>query len=167
MLAAYGLLCLIWGTTWAAIQIGLEGIPPLGGVAIRFFLAGILLWTIARARKIPLGRQRYEKSLWGINALLAFAEAAVAGDGQALSRARVAVRERLGPDELVDAAAVVANFQRMDRIADSTGIALDTPLELATGDLRERLGVGRFASAANTSAAAPMKRALGRSKSKS
>ena len=96
------------------------------------------------------------------DALLAFAGAAVAGDEQALARARAALLERLGPEELVDAAAVVANFQRMDRIADSTGIALDTSLELATGDLRERLGVARFASSANTAAAAPLKRALGR-----
>lgn len=70
--AVYVLLCLIWGTTWSAIQIGLEGIPPLSGVAIRFFLAGALLWVIARARKIPLGRLPHEKTLWWVNATLAF-----------------------------------------------------------------------------------------------
>ncbi len=113
-------------------------------------------------RAITEGREAGDSGVAHGDALLAFAEAAVAGDEQALSRARVAVRERLGPDELVDAAAVVANFERMDRIADSTGIALDTPLELATGELRERLGVGCFASATNTTAAAPMMRALGR-----
>lgn len=73
MIAAYVLLIVIWGTTWSAIQVGLERIPPLGGVAIRFLLAGALLWAIARARGVRLGRKKYEKTLWWINAGLAFA----------------------------------------------------------------------------------------------
>ncbi len=73
MIAAYVLLVVIWGTTWSAIQIGLERIPPLGGVAIRFLLAGVVLWAIARARGIRLGRNKYEKKLWWINAAFAFA----------------------------------------------------------------------------------------------
>ena len=73
MIAAYVLLVVIWGTTWSVIQIGLERIPPLGGVAIRFLLAGVVLWAIARARGIRLGRNKYEKKLWWINAAFAFA----------------------------------------------------------------------------------------------
>ena len=73
MLVGYALLVVIWGTTWSVIQIGLERTPPIGGVAIRFLLAGVLLWTIARARGVPLGQKKYEKSLWWINATLAFA----------------------------------------------------------------------------------------------
>ena len=73
MIVAYALLVVIWGTTWSVIQIGLEKTPPMGGVAIRFLLAGVLLWAIARARGVPLGQQKYEKSLWWINATLAFA----------------------------------------------------------------------------------------------
>jgi len=69
----YVSLVVIWGTTWSAIQIGLETTPPLGGLALRFLLAGALLWCIARARGIPLGRQKYEKALWWINAALSFA----------------------------------------------------------------------------------------------
>ena len=30
------LLSLIWGTTWAAIRVGLDGVPPFTGVALRF-----------------------------------------------------------------------------------------------------------------------------------
>ncbi len=73
MILAYALLVVIWGTTWSVIQIGLEKTPPIGGVAIRFLLAGVLLWAIARARGVPLGQKKYEKSLWWINATLAFA----------------------------------------------------------------------------------------------
>ena len=36
----------IWGTTWLAIKIGLEGVPPFLGVSIRFLLAGSILLMI-------------------------------------------------------------------------------------------------------------------------
>ena len=39
-LAAFLLLTLIWGTTWAAIRIDLGGLPPFTGVAVRFAVAG-------------------------------------------------------------------------------------------------------------------------------
>lgn len=49
-----GLLTLIWGTTWAAIRLGLEGIPPFTGVSLRFAVAGALLGLYAAT----LGRER-------------------------------------------------------------------------------------------------------------
>ena len=72
VVGVYALLILIWGTTWSVIRIGLQGIPPFGGVAIRFFLAGLVLWLIARWRGVPLGRQPHEKKLWLLNATFAF-----------------------------------------------------------------------------------------------
>ena len=50
----YVALCLIWGSTWLAIKVGLDaGMPPLLGVALRFFLASLVLvplaWWRARA----------------------------------------------------------------------------------------------------------------------
>lgn len=67
------LLTLVWGSTWAAIRIGLEaGIPPLTGAACRFALAGSLLFLIARARRVRLGAERSERLLWWANGLLSF-----------------------------------------------------------------------------------------------
>jgi hypothetical protein len=62
--------------------------------------------------------------------LLAFAEATVKGSDTELARARTRLQDELGPECLVDAAAVVSNFERMVRIADSTGIPLDTPVNV-------------------------------------
>jgi len=93
--------------------------------------------------------------------LVALAEAQVAGDEAALVRARRGVVGRLGSEGLVDAAAVAANFERMVRIADSTGIPLDAPVNAMTGDIRGDLGIGRFASASNTAEAGWLARALG------
>lgn len=82
--------------------------------------------------------------------LLAFADAVVGDDEAELERARAAVIEQLGPEQLVDAAAVASNFERMVRIADATGIPLDTPLDLMSQDLREQLDLNRFGAAAKT-----------------
>ena len=70
--AAYSLLCLIWGTTWVVIQIGLEGIPPFSGVAIRFAIAALALLGLAAALGVRLGGSPRERWLWIVNALLAF-----------------------------------------------------------------------------------------------
>jgi drug/metabolite transporter (DMT)-like permease len=66
------LLVLIWGTTWAAIRVGLEGVPPFTGVALRFAIAGALLLAVAPALGVRLGRGRHELSLWLVNGLLSF-----------------------------------------------------------------------------------------------
>jgi drug/metabolite transporter (DMT)-like permease len=65
-------LILIWGTTWAAIRIGLAGIPPFLGVALRFGSASVLLMVMARWMGIPLGSGRRIFRLWGINAIFTF-----------------------------------------------------------------------------------------------
>lgn len=83
-------------------------------------------------------------------ALTALAEALVQGDEVVLASARAAVLEALGPAGLVDAAAVASNFERMVRIADATGIPLDAPVAALTADLRDRLGLDRFASSEHT-----------------
>jgi hypothetical protein len=77
-------------------------------------------------------------------------EAVMQPDDERVTRARDAVARALGSDALVDAAAVIATFHHMDRVADGAGIPLDEPLEAMTRDLREQLGLTRFPSAANT-----------------
>lgn len=70
--AALATVTLIWGSTWAAIRLGLEGIPPFAGVALRFAVASALLLAIAWARGVPLGRSRIERRLWWVNGLCTF-----------------------------------------------------------------------------------------------
>ncbi len=70
--AAIATMTLLWGTTWGAIRIGLDGMPPLTGISLRFSLAAVLLIPLA-AR---LG-QRYprERAFWWLclaNGLLLF-----------------------------------------------------------------------------------------------
>lgn len=67
-----------------------------------------------------------------------------------LATTRQAISDAMSPEALVDAAAVIGNFQRMVRIADGTGIPLDKPIAAMTADMREELGYNDFESAKNT-----------------
>jgi drug/metabolite transporter (DMT)-like permease len=70
--AGLATLVLIWGSTWAAIRVSLEGIPPLTGVVIRFTLACLLLLALTPFFGVRLGRSPMERRLWCINAVLTF-----------------------------------------------------------------------------------------------
>jgi drug/metabolite transporter (DMT)-like permease len=49
-------LCLIWGSTWAAIKVGLHDLPPITFAGIRFVIAAALLFGIIAARRLSLPR---------------------------------------------------------------------------------------------------------------
>ena len=83
-------------------------------------------------------------SVPGGKALLAFAETCLDDNAEAIANARQQVADELGEAAMIDAAGVIANFQRMVRIADGTGIPLDAPMEAMTADLREELGISRY-----------------------
>jgi hypothetical protein len=85
--------------------------------------------------------------------LLAFTEAVMADDDERLTRERASLRATLSPECFVDAAAIVAAFNVVDRIADATGIPLDDMMIAMSGDVPDVLDLRRFASAANTPSA--------------
>ncbi len=57
----YGLICLIWGSTWLAIKVGSEGVPPFLGAGLRFAMAGTLVGLIALGRKRPASLTRDDR----------------------------------------------------------------------------------------------------------
>ncbi len=78
------------------------------------------------------------------NELIAFAESVLSGRKEALELARQQLITTLGVEAMVDAAAIVANFSRMVRIADGTGIPLDDMLLEGSASMRENLGLNVF-----------------------
>jgi hypothetical protein len=80
--------------------------------------------------------------------LVEFAEAVLGEDDAALSRLRAAMLTALGPQGLVDAAAIVGLFDAIDRVADATGIPLEADKRAQSADIRSALGLDRFAVAA-------------------
>ena len=76
--------------------------------------------------------------------LIEFCEAMLGTEVAWQVRARAAVRAALGPAGLADAAAIVASFNAVVKLADGTGIPLEDFKAEATRDLRAELGLERF-----------------------
>lgn len=82
--------------------------------------------------------------------LMQFAESLARREEETLLSTRRALLEAAGPEVLVDAAGVAANFQRMVRIADSIGIPYDDTRSGLGQSVRDELNLGEFATAAHT-----------------
>ena len=68
--SAWLTVCLVWGTTYLAIRVALETIPPASVGAIRFVLAGILLAVFLRARGVRLPGRAHWRGLAIVGVLL-------------------------------------------------------------------------------------------------
>jgi drug/metabolite transporter (DMT)-like permease len=68
----YGLLVVIWSSTWVAIKIGLDDVPPLLSAGVRFAIAGAGLLILAKAMNRSL---RTDATLAATLGLLPFATA--------------------------------------------------------------------------------------------
>ncbi|MFN0090045.1 MAG: hypothetical protein ACKVWR_07240 [Acidimicrobiales bacterium] len=79
--------------------------------------------------------------------LTQFVHAVTSDDEAAAAAVRTEVRVTLGDEWLVDAAAVVANFEMMTRVADGTGARMRAEQIDAAAPLRQLLGVDAFPSA--------------------
>ena len=58
-LLAFAIIYFVWGSTFLAIRVGVREVPPFLLAALRFLIAGIVLygWTIARGEDSPTKRQ--------------------------------------------------------------------------------------------------------------
>lgn len=83
--------------------------------------------------------------------LLRFATAAQTESAD-LAEARSELERAVGSDGLVEAAATIAIFNGLVRVADGTGIQLDDGVLSDSADYRERLGVDNYAGAVNSTA---------------
>lgn len=66
------LLCLIWGSTWLFIKLGLSDLPPFTFAGIRFVIASTILFAIVKARGLSLPRTRADWLLLATTGFLAF-----------------------------------------------------------------------------------------------
>jgi drug/metabolite transporter (DMT)-like permease len=67
-LLAFAIIYFVWGSTFLAIRVGVHEVPPFLLAAIRFLIAGFVLygWTIARGERSPGKRQWASVSLLAI-----------------------------------------------------------------------------------------------------
>jgi drug/metabolite transporter (DMT)-like permease len=66
-LIAFAIIYLVWGSTFFAIRVGVHEVPPLLLAAVRFSIAGAVLfaWALARGERLPSRRE------WAATALVA------------------------------------------------------------------------------------------------
>ncbi|MBV9645863.1 MAG: EamA family transporter [Candidatus Eremiobacteraeota bacterium] len=81
MIAAYAATVGIWGTTWLAIRVSVNAIPPVTGVGLRFVIAGAVLYAAALALGVDVRRNRppllaialLAFTMFGLNYVLTYA----------------------------------------------------------------------------------------------
>jgi drug/metabolite transporter (DMT)-like permease len=58
-LLAFAIIYFVWGSTFLAIRVGVREVPPFLLAAMRFLIAGLVLygWTMTRGERSPSGRQ--------------------------------------------------------------------------------------------------------------
>lgn len=80
IVAAYALMCLIWGTTWLGIKVSLQYVPPIAGAGLRFIIAGLVMYAFAAAQGkiVPLRAVPWKlvfvlaACLFGLNYILTY-----------------------------------------------------------------------------------------------
>jgi len=65
---AFAIIYFVWGSTFLAIRVGVREVPPFLLAAMRFLVAGLVLygWMIARGERSPSGREWMSASLLAV-----------------------------------------------------------------------------------------------------
>lgn len=72
VLGSYLLICLIWGTTWLAIRIGLETLTPVYSAGLRFLTASVILFLYIKIRKLTVNTDSKSLIIYLMMALFTF-----------------------------------------------------------------------------------------------
>jgi drug/metabolite transporter (DMT)-like permease len=67
-LLAFAIIYFVWGSTYLAVRVGVREVPPLILAAMRFSVAGLVLfgWLLARGERAPSIREWRSASLLGL-----------------------------------------------------------------------------------------------------
>src|SRR3954447_203480 len=72
VILAFAAIYLIWGSTFLGILFAIQSIPPFLMAGFRFFLAGVIMYAVARAQGSPPPRLTTWKSAAVVGACLLF-----------------------------------------------------------------------------------------------
>jgi drug/metabolite transporter (DMT)-like permease len=134
-------VCLIWGTTYLAIRISLESIPPLLMAAMRWIVAGSLLIALLKLRgeRMPHRREWPTLTLLGV-LLLGFGNGAVVWAEQTVPSGLTAVLVATSPFWMVGIDAMMPDGDGLTLrrtfglIVGFTGIVMLVWPEIHVGD---------------------------------
>jgi drug/metabolite transporter (DMT)-like permease len=69
---AYAAMCLIWGSTWIAIRIGLESLTPIFSAGVRFSAASIIILALMKLKNIELQTDKVSMKLYLLMGFFSF-----------------------------------------------------------------------------------------------
>ncbi len=72
ILLGFALICLLWGSTWMVIRIGLDSLTPIISAGFRFTLAAIVLFLIIKIRKTEIQKDKTSVILYLILGIFSF-----------------------------------------------------------------------------------------------
>ena len=73
IIAAFATLCVVWSSTWLAIKVGLQDLPPISFAALRFLIAFLILVAVSIGRVRLLPKSRADWTLLAFTGVLMFA----------------------------------------------------------------------------------------------
>ena len=92
-----------------------------------------------------LGDSAFDSGVPGSVAMLSLVDAALANDMAGAAAARHAVTDQLGSDAASEVAAVIGNFEMMNRIADGTGTPISASARASLTTELDAIGLGHVA----------------------
>jgi drug/metabolite transporter (DMT)-like permease len=69
---AFTVVSTVWGSTWLAIKLGLQSVPPFLAAGVRFAIASFLLYVIIRLRGYPLPFGPVPRKIYAALGVLSF-----------------------------------------------------------------------------------------------
>jgi drug/metabolite transporter (DMT)-like permease len=73
LVSVYILLCLIWGSTWLAIRLGLDSLTPFMSAGFRFFLASMIIMFFMKIRKLSIQLDKRSLTLYLVLTFFSYA----------------------------------------------------------------------------------------------
>jgi drug/metabolite transporter (DMT)-like permease len=68
----YILICLIWGSTWMVIRVGLDSLTPVFSAGLRFIMAGVVLFLFIKLKGLKLQVDKVSVFLYIILGIFSF-----------------------------------------------------------------------------------------------
>jgi drug/metabolite transporter (DMT)-like permease len=132
LVAAFGIVYVVWGSTYLAIAVASRTLPPLLMLSVRFLVAGALLWAWCAWRG-HVRSERPGRRQWGAAALVGGFLLFLDTGGVALAERRVASGT---------AALLLASVPLFMAVLDRTFFGIRITLSGAAGIATGLLGVG-------------------------
>jgi drug/metabolite transporter (DMT)-like permease len=113
---AWAAVCFFWGTTYLAIRVAVEGLPPVLFSGSRFLVAGVAMFLICRAlgHAVPRGRGLLDQVIIGV-ALVTVANGIVVWVEQYVASGLTAVIVAMLPFWMATIQAVLPEGERIGR----------------------------------------------------